>query len=97
MTLTYGKAYVVKPGTVDQEILVDAVHIETDDDMRELRASDWHDGAMSNLTLPSRLIGHINHEIPRAFGGIKFIAGATIAKDDAGNFFIIDKEALITS
>jgi hypothetical protein len=74
-----------------------AVHIETDEDMRALRDhADFHEGALSILTFPTAPAqGFLSHDIPRAFGGIRFMAGATITKDEAANFGFVDREEMI--
>ena len=100
MTLTFGTAYKLKPGTVDIKELVEAVHIETAEDLIDLRENheDWHEGALSILRYPTATPrGFFSHEPPKMFGSIQVLPGATVTKDPAGNFGFIDKEELITS
>lgn len=101
MTLVFGKAYITKKGTIDQKITVDAVFIETRDDMLDLRDNhaDWHEGALSVLTYPTAPHqGFVSHTIPKAFsGGIRILPGATIYKDEAGNFGFCQREEMTTA
>ena len=65
-----------------------AVHLETDDDLIDLRDNhpDFHEGAMSVVTFPSFKQGFLNHDLPRIFGGLTFLAGAIIYKVGGRNF-----------
>lgn len=76
---------------------VEVIHLETAEDMHTLRADEaWHEGAMAVLTYPTRPPqGFLSHDgPPRAYGGIRFLPGAYITKDEAGNFgFLRDENA----
>lgn len=78
----------------DAPLLV--VHIETAQDLHDLKEKhpDFHEGALSILTYPTKPpVGFLNHDgPPRAFGGIRFMPGAHITKDNAGNFGILQDE-----
>lgn len=74
---------------------VDVVHLETAQDLQDLRADEeFHEGAMGILTYPAAPPqGFINHDgPPRSFGGIRFLPGAYITKDEAGNFGFLRDE-----
>jgi hypothetical protein len=78
----------------DAPLLV--VHIETPQDMHDLKAkhADFHEGALSILTYPTAPPqGFLSHETPKIFGGgVRFLPGAYITKDNAGNFGILHDE-----
>lgn len=69
-------------------LTVEAVKIESADDLRELRASDWHDNALVLLTYPSSVVGYLSHETPKMFGA-RVDVGCTILKGPAGDFDVI--------
>jgi len=76
---------------------VEVIHLQTSQDIIDLREDEaFHEGAMSVLrfkTAPAQ--GFISHDgPPRAFSGIRFMPGAYITKDEAGNFsFLRDENA----
>lgn len=72
-----------------QDIEVEAVTIETRDDLYELRASDWHEGQLALLTYPSLTIGFLNPDNPKLFGGRTVRVGETILKGPGGDFDMI--------
>lgn len=74
---------------------VEVIHLETSADIHALREDEaFHEGAMGVLTYPTAPAqGFINHDIPRIFGGIRFLPGAYITKDEAGNFSFLRDEA----
>lgn len=75
-----------------------AVHIEDQVGMYALRDhEEFHEGALSILTYPTAPPqAFFNHDIPRGFGGIRVLPGATVTKDEAGNFGFIDREDMVT-
>lgn len=77
---------------------VQVIHLETSDDIVALRQDEaWHEDAMRILRYPTAPAqGFLTHEPPpKAFGGgIRFMPGAYITKDEAGNFgFLRDEQA----
>jgi hypothetical protein len=93
--LQFGTA-LVKHSVEDRHHVVSVVHPETSADMVDLRDNhaDWHEGALSLLTYPTaQTRGSLSHEPPKMFGGIQFMPGAYITKDEAGNFGILRDEA----
>lgn len=76
---------------------VEVRHIETADDLYALREDvDFHEGALSILNLASAPQGFLSHDTPRMYGGIRFLPGAYITKDEAGNFgFLRDEKGFI--
>lgn len=78
---------------------VQVVHLEASQDIIDLRADEeFHEGAMNVLQYPTAPAqGFISHDgPPRAYGGIRFMPGAYITKDEASNFgFLRDEKAFI--
>lgn len=86
----------------DRHETVLVVHVETAQDMHDLKEKhpDFTDGALSILTYPTAPPqGFFGHEPPKVFGGgIRFLPGAYITKDEAGNFgFLRDEKGFIPS
>lgn len=76
---------------------ISAVKVETAEDMYTLRDehADWHEGALSILSFPSHPPqGFLSHDLPKAFGGgPRFLPGAILSKDEAGNFGFVRDES----
>lgn len=91
--MRWGTALLPTPdGSRHQTVTV--VHVETAQDMVDLREhADFHEGALALLTYPTAPPqGFLNHETPKMFGGIRFLPGAYLTKDEAGNFGILHDE-----
>lgn len=69
-------------------LTVEAVKVDSPEDLRELRASHWHDGALVLLTYPSSVVGYLSRETPKMFGA-RVDVGCTILKGPAGDFDVI--------
>jgi hypothetical protein len=86
---------IVKHPTEDRHHTVEVVHIETPQDLADLAAdADWHGGKMSVLRIkgvPTQ--GCIAPKPPRGAGGIRFMPGAYITKDEEGRFSFLRNEA----
>lgn len=77
------RATITHPHTEQQ---VEAVTIETVEDLVELRAdTDWHGGALALLTYPSGVTGYLSFEAPKFFGA-QINVGDTILRGPAGDF-----------
>lgn len=68
-----------------QDMQVEAVRVETDEDLLELRQSDWHDDRLRLLRTPSRVLGFIGTEPPLYLGGTQVQAPAVLLKGPAGD------------
>lgn len=76
--------------------ITEAVTISTPQDLYDLRDNrpDFHEGAMSILTYPSAPPkAYFSFEPPRFFGVGPVTVGDTIARDEAGNFFLNPERA----
>ena len=70
----------------------EGVLVENDADLYQLRHEhvDWHEGALSLLTYPSKLVGFLSHELPKAMTALGFETPVRIGKDAAGNFHFLE-------
>lgn len=75
-------------------LTVEAVRIPDTETLRALRASDWTDEQLSVLTFPTRAVGYIGGEPPRALSGAVVEVGDIVLKGPAGDFEVIAAELI---
>ncbi|GAT73591.1 alcohol dehydrogenase [Microbacterium sp. HM58-2] len=75
-------------------LTVEAVRVPDADTLRELRGSEWTDDQMSILTFPSKVVGYIGGEPPRALSGDAVNVGDVVLKGPAGDFEVVPAELI---
>lgn len=75
--------------------ITESVRIDTAQDLHDLRHNrpDFHEGAMAVLSYPTAPpVAYFSFDNPKVFG-TRVSVGDTVARDEAGNFFLNGESA----
>ena len=73
-------------------LMVEAVEVLTESVLREVRASDWHDGQLAVLSFPTAgVIGFVSPDNPKFLGGKSVYIGDVLVKGPAGDVDVVSE------